>query len=45
MDRTNEKRTFRDLPRTETPSECMLLLEMTHKSQAEVTFVRLKTYF
>lgn len=47
MDRTNEKLTFRELVGTETatPSECMLLLEMTCKSQAEVTFVRSKTYF
>lgn len=35
---TNKKLTFRDLAgtETETPEECMLLLEMTRKNQAEV---------
>ena len=38
MKETNEKLTFRDLAetKTETPEECMLLLEMTRKSQEEV---------
>lgn len=35
---TNKELTFRDLAGTETatPSECMLLLEMTRKNQAKV---------
>lgn len=35
---SNKKLTFRDLAgtETETPEECMLLLEMTRKNQAEV---------
>ena len=37
-EKTNEKLTFKDLPntKTESPYECMLLLEMKRKNQEKV---------